>query len=416
MPPKKDRSIIFRSAGTVWMQAQNEKIIQHLPGTIKGKDPEELHDMRVATRRLRAAMLVFHACFPDYTFPYQYRRVSDLTKALGSVRDMDVQREAVIRRRDALPEELRPDVDRWLERLAADREEARARMIEELEIWQERNHSEHLAVILQEVADPSFPVRRDAIRARRLMLNKAEKDGLRMAKAKPIPSCPSAPLAVNAALPILTRLSEMLAYSDLVRDPARVQDLHKMRIAAKRLRYTIEVFSSVLEGSSDFLNLMKRIQDLLGKIHDADVLQVRLTRDMDDEGWTPGLQALLQATLVERATLYAEFIGEWNQAIEEDFPNRLRASALEAALGEPVSPSLCAGAGEEVLRAVVLTALAPYVAENVSSRRANAIRRCVQSLLALAEEPAEYRNTDPWRGVLRKETKRLFRLLARGRR
>ncbi|NMC81434.1 MAG: CHAD domain-containing protein [Armatimonadetes bacterium] len=237
-----------------------------------------------------------------------------------------------------------------------------------------------------------------------------------MAKAKPIPACPSAPLAVNAALPILARLSDMLAYSDLVRDPARVQDLHSMRIAGKRLRYTIEVFSSVLDGSSDFLNLMKRIQDLLGEIHDADVLQARLIRDMDEEGWAPGLQALLQATLVERAALYAEFLGEWNRAMQEGFPNRLRASALGAALGEPVSPCSCADEGEEVLRAVALTALAPYAAEHASPRRANAIRMCVQSLLALAQEPVEYRNTNPWRGVLRKEASRLFGLLARGRR
>jgi len=156
------------------MQAQNDKIIQHLPGTIKGEDPEELHDMRVATRRLRAAMLVFHACFPDYTFPFLYRRVSDLTKALGSVRDMDVQREAVIRRRDALPEELRPDVDHWLDGLGAEREEARTRMIEELEIWKERNLSERLAVVLREIADPSFTVRGAANRAGRLMMNMGE--------------------------------------------------------------------------------------------------------------------------------------------------------------------------------------------------------------------------------------------------
>jgi len=174
MPPKNDRLSIFRSAGAAWMQAQNDKIIQHLPGTIKGEDPEELHDMRVATRRLRATMLVFHACFPGYTFAFLYRRVSDLTKALGSVRDMDVQREAVIRRRDALPEELRPDVDRWLDGLGVEREEARARMIEELEIWQERNLSERLAAVLQEVADPAFPVRDAANKAGRLMLNMGE--------------------------------------------------------------------------------------------------------------------------------------------------------------------------------------------------------------------------------------------------
>ena len=237
-----------------------------------------------------------------------------------------------------------------------------------------------------------------------------------MAKAKSVPACPSAPLAVNAALPILARLSDMLAYSDLVRDPARVRDLHNMRIACKRLRYTIEIFASALHGSTYFLNLMKRIQDLLGEIHDADVLQARLIRDMDDGGWTPGLRALLQATLVERAALYAEFLGEWNRAIEDGFPNRLRAAALRAALGEPVSPSSCADTDGDVLRAVALTALAPHAAKNASSRRANAIRMCVQSLLALAEEPAEFRKTNPWRSVLRKETSRLIRLLARGRR
>src|SRR5579871_2100911 len=109
-----------------------------------------------------------------------------------------------------------------------------------------------------------------------------------MARARPIPNPdPDAPLFVQAALIIGTRLNEMLEYERTLEDPEAVYELHQMRIAAKRLRYTLESFQKVYATYSPFgkefdaaIETIKALQEHLGEIHDADVLVPRLTEHL----------------------------------------------------------------------------------------------------------------------------------------
>lgn len=106
-----------------------------------------------------------------------------------------------------------------------------------------------------------------------------------MAKARPIPTPdPDASLFVQAALAIGTRLEELLEYEAILPDPNEVYELHQMRIAAKRLRYTLEIFQPAYNDYSrlgkDFAAIgteIKKLQEHLGEIHDADVLAPQLT-------------------------------------------------------------------------------------------------------------------------------------------
>ena len=106
-----------------------------------------------------------------------------------------------------------------------------------------------------------------------------------MAKAEPIHGLdPQAPLAVNAALILRTRLDEMLAFAPYLTDAESVYELHQMRIAAKRLRYTMELFQEIYAPTPAFaarfaagLETVKALQDHLGFLHDADVLVPQLT-------------------------------------------------------------------------------------------------------------------------------------------
>ncbi len=63
-------STVFRIAIGKVIETRFDEMMQHRAGTILGRDPEELHDMRVGSRRLRAAMDVATECFP--TKPYSY--------------------------------------------------------------------------------------------------------------------------------------------------------------------------------------------------------------------------------------------------------------------------------------------------------------------------------------------------------
>jgi hypothetical protein len=181
-----------------------------------------------------------------------------------------------------------------------------------------------------------------------------------MAKAEPIHGLDSeAPLAVNAALIIGTRLHEMLAFAPCLLDAEAVYELHQMRIAAKRLRYTMELFQEIYAPNPDFaarftasLEMVKTLQDHLGFLHDADVLVPQLTEHLThllkdsfgtDHRGEPvagvhfvdfdggiGLLTLCRETRFERDARYAKFLTDWTQWQEQELFTHLIALLEEA--------------------------------------------------------------------------------------
>ena len=91
------------------------------------------------------------------------------------------------------------------------------------------------------------------------------------------------PVLVNAEHLISQRLDEMLAFEPYLANPDNVYELHEMRIAAKRLRYTMEIFQDVYTLYTNVgpefgkaLKAVKALQEHLGVLHDADVLVPQL--------------------------------------------------------------------------------------------------------------------------------------------
>ncbi len=103
-------------------------MMQFRAGTIAGRDPEALHDMRVSSRRLRAAMDVAVVCFPK-RYTYFHRTVKELTDVLGGVRDCDVLREALVAYRETRPAEDQPGINRMLASIRTERTEQRTHLI-----------------------------------------------------------------------------------------------------------------------------------------------------------------------------------------------------------------------------------------------------------------------------------------------
>ena len=95
-----------------------------------------------------------------------------------------------------------------------------------------------------------------------------------MAKARPIKGLNiQSSTRQNASIIARTRLEDLYAWEQSFDAPYAVRELHNLRIAAKRLRYTLELFARVLpEACSPLLKEVERVQGELGEIHDSDVM------------------------------------------------------------------------------------------------------------------------------------------------
>lgn len=109
-----------------------------------------------------------------------------------------------------------------------------------------------------------------------------------MAKAKSLIELdPNAPTGQNARRIAHIRLDEMYEWASNVDNPYEVRGLHNLRIAAKRLRYTLEIFEDVLPPACQAIaNELAQMQDELGALHDSDVMiaLLRLCMGGEDAG------------------------------------------------------------------------------------------------------------------------------------
>jgi CHAD domain-containing protein len=80
----------FALAAARVVEVRTKEVVEHSAGVLDLDDIERVHDMRVATRRLRAAMEVFEPCFPPKRFKRTLVEVKALADALGERRDRDV--------------------------------------------------------------------------------------------------------------------------------------------------------------------------------------------------------------------------------------------------------------------------------------------------------------------------------------
>ncbi len=106
-------------------------------GAIDGRDIEYVHDMRVASRRLRAAMRNFADCFTrKKKFRRHLKRVERITSRLGDVRDLDVLIDRFQKDLKTMPEDAQSGVQNLIRHLQREREARRVpmfRMFEELD-------------------------------------------------------------------------------------------------------------------------------------------------------------------------------------------------------------------------------------------------------------------------------------------
>lgn len=221
------------------LRTQVQLLLTHDPGTRLGSDPEELHKMRVATRRLRAYLRAAQSLFVPEWVAQIRTETAWLGSALGPVRDLDVLLAYLHKEFATLRPSERRACERLLERLQEQRIAARADLLQALE-------SDRYLLLLERLETAAqAPVVSDTT-VSPMNIAGAEFKKLRRAVKK-----------------------SGLDASDTV--------LHEIRIKGKRARYAAELAQTSAGTPADrFLFHAKAFQDLLGEHHDAAVTEQRL--------------------------------------------------------------------------------------------------------------------------------------------
>lgn len=129
---------------------------------------------------------------------------------------------------------------------------------------------------------------------------------------------PAAPLRPNAARIVLTRLNELRDLTDRALAPGAVEAQHDMRIAAKRLRYVLEIVGPCIgEEANTARKAAKELQSVLGDLHDCDLMLAKVE----------GIETLTAVLRARRENNFHHFVELWQAAASKG-----TWASLEAAL------------------------------------------------------------------------------------
>src|SRR6187401_3044561 len=105
----------YREAAALTVAVRAQELFEQAEGLLDTGDIERVHDMRVASRRLRAVLEIFEPCFPRAPFKSVLTDVKALADALGERRDPDVHIDAMAAFAAKVTAAQRPGVERLLE-------------------------------------------------------------------------------------------------------------------------------------------------------------------------------------------------------------------------------------------------------------------------------------------------------------
>lgn len=292
-------------AATV-LRVRCDEVVELRGAALDFSDIEGVHRMRVATRRLRSALRDFLPLLKKRPLRKTRRKFKEIADALGAVRDQDVailalehlQSAAEI---DQIGEPIKEGIASLIEERRAARETAQMNLIQTID------------------ADGLAKLQTDFTAA----LDKAVGKN----KQTRVISFNEAGREVVAA-----SLRELCDLGACVYEPFDIERLHEMRIAAKRLRYAIELFTACWGASvAPFAAEIAEMQSLLGEVHDCDVwlenLGARLRKRQNGAANQSERQAavwLLSEFVKNRTKNYRAALKLWSEWEASDFTERMR--------------------------------------------------------------------------------------------
>ncbi|MCX6689736.1 MAG: CHAD domain-containing protein [Methanoregula sp.] len=317
-----------------------DALTKEINGVKTGRDIEHIHRMRVASRRLRAALPLFAQCFSGKKFRTWVREIKKITRALGEARDLDVQiaflagylkglsrmgttnaMKATDAEPSPTPASKKSTPPGAIALLISRLQQRRGTLQKKVLLALEELERSHVIDEMQGALREMVPV------------------ASRMRRRPPMYGIP--PVAAER---ISQGILALFVYEPWIRSPDAVAEHHAMRIAAKRLRYTMEVYAPVyrLEFKKPLARI-KKIQTILGDMHDCDVwidqislaivkerTRVHSVKDVNNtrSATLLSLKQLLTDRERKRAQLHRGFVRFWDSLAHTRFFDELRASLL----------------------------------------------------------------------------------------
>ena len=229
-------------AGRKVLLDQLVKMLHYEDGSRSGEDIEDLHDMRVATRRIRSTLRLLEDYYKPKTMRLYRRHLRKVARALGNVRDLDVLIANMKQFAASLDEQHQTDIQGVIDRLNEQRALARHDLIRVLDKGEYQRFIQDFSAF---VTQPGLGAKED--------LNGSIH-----------------PTQVRHILPALlySHVGNVRAYNDVLAE-ADGTTLHALRIEFKRLRYAVALFADLLGNSvKDFVKEIKGMQDHLGRMQD----------------------------------------------------------------------------------------------------------------------------------------------------
>lgn len=237
-------------------------------------DAEDIHDLRVSSRRLREALTFFSPCFPAKSLASTSSRTKRLTRMLGTMRNTD---EAIsFFRSCAASGQGATGLDGLLSQLEQER----------------KQELKHLKAGLQ--SHPLAPLREqlDALLLEPDLFANERVD-------------PFTPIVAFAREMIDERMKAVAELLPLAADEKQVDAQHRLRIAVKRLRYRYELLAPLVgSGHAELLAIVKAYQDVLGTMHDLDLFAGMVDKRLPETSDTTRMLAEIAG---QRHALFAAF-------------------------------------------------------------------------------------------------------------
>jgi CHAD domain-containing protein len=270
-----------------------DKLLAREDAVRDDKDIEDVHQMRVATRRIRASLQVVEDVYDPKLIRRCRRDLRRVARSLGTVRDGDVFLAHVLAYRDSLPAEAHAGLEPLIAAVRAERAQARARLLADLDAKRYTKFKQAFALFLTTPgADAAAP-----------------ESGL------------TPRVRDYAGSAIWQRYEQWRAYETMLAG-ATDETLHQTRIAGKHLRYTLEFFADALGPHVDqVLSPLVELQECLGALQDVVTARAHVgALGLADDG---GAQAYLAARDAEHAAQLADLPRKWEKVGSATYRRRL---------------------------------------------------------------------------------------------